>query len=380
MSCRPTSPGSPSATSSPASGSGATPSGSPAGPTTDLFGQALAPASPSATPARVASSTMLATYGRLGSGSSASASLSLALASRLQARTRSLGSTMFRLTWKARVTPSGRSIPALRASERPISDSACSSLPRGEPAWPTPTTHDVKGRDSKRYGEDGIQPGRSQALMDAVSLVVGWSTPSARDWEDSPGMSETGTNPDGSERTRLDQLPRQAALVVSPRATPRAEDSESTGAHRGVPDTLTSQWRLVSATPAGWPTPNTPSGGRSVDHVTDWTSGTVGYHNGRKVQVDLQAVARLASARPTPTRQDSASSGVSEYPPSATHHAGTTLTDAARLTDSGPMPSGSPAETAKPGQLNPAMSRWLMGLPPCWDECAPDPKALWRKK
>jgi hypothetical protein len=39
-----------------------------------------------------------------------------------------------------------------------------------------------------------------------------WSTASARDWKDSPGMATVGQNPDGSIRFRTDQLPRQAAL------------------------------------------------------------------------------------------------------------------------------------------------------------------------
>ena len=59
-------------------------------------------------PADVKAPRTLAISGPLGSGSFASAALTEFLASKLRARSRMVGSTIYPQTWKARTTPSGR--------------------------------------------------------------------------------------------------------------------------------------------------------------------------------------------------------------------------------------------------------------------------------
>ena len=120
------------ATSLPASASGPTLCDKPDGQTTGPSGPAHVLANLSAWQAKKKGLLTSGICGQHGSTSSASADLRSSLESKLRARTASVGSTLYKLTWKERVTPQQRLICALRASVRRTSDSVYTS-------WPTPT-------------------------------------------------------------------------------------------------------------------------------------------------------------------------------------------------------------------------------------------------
>ena len=143
-----------SATSSQESEFGALHCATPDGPMIDLFGQAPVRASLSARQAQELGLLTSGTYGLQCSTSSSSASLQQSLESKLRAKTQSLGSTLYKLTWKPWVTPSGRSRFRLRASVLRTSET-------GFIGWPTPRAKEsteqletLSKRAQKNYGRN----------------------------------------------------------------------------------------------------------------------------------------------------------------------------------------------------------------------------------
>lgn len=164
------------------------------GPIVDLFGQEVVHADRSRPSANWNGSLTSGTFGRLGFISSASESLQSSLESRLRQRLN--GSDLCEVTWKRWDTPWGQRRSKPRARVRSTSE-----IDIG--LWPTATSTDAKGNAQARgVGAAAAHPKRGTTLAGAAL----WSTASARDWKDTPGMAIQG--PDG--RTRLDQLPRQA--------------------------------------------------------------------------------------------------------------------------------------------------------------------------
>lgn len=313
--------GTPSATSSPVSEYGLSLSGKPGGQMTDRCGPEAVRASLSPAQASKLGLLTSGTYGRTSSISSNSADLQRCLESRLQARLRTRGSTLYKLTWKEWVTPSGVSRFRLRAS-----------VPRTSATGPS-----------------------------------GWVTPTTRDWKDTG--ADIKPRPD-TGKDRFDQLPRQANLAGWP--TSRAADGDKNvrtleGSLREIERKGTPQDLSMGAALAGWPTTTCSDSLRHPSQDFQTKNHTLNH-------------SAILSGWQTPTVDGFRKRGGSRSHELGNQELVKNLDQPARLTVSGDLLIGSSAGMESGGQLNPDHSRWLMGLPPAWCGCAPTETRSTRKR
>lgn len=224
----------------------------------------------------------------------------------------------------------GQSIYALRASVRRTSGNDCGYLQ----SWPTPCS------------QDGPNGGPAQGVdrLPGAAALAAWPTPTKSNGDGgqiAKDCSPTGRRSDGSKATvSLNQIAQLTGWT-----TPTTRDWKDSGAdikpRDGERDRFDQMPRQANL--AGWATPLTNHANGTPEAFLERKRNAVAKGSKMGVAISDLNMQVQAWANDSP----------------------------ARLTASGILLTGSFAVMESGGQLNPAHSRWLMGLPPEWDDCAP---------
>ena len=192
-------------------------------------------------------------------------------------------------------------------SVRPTGESASGS-------WATPVAQPANGtpEDFLRRKRESVARGNTMGIcLSDLNMQV--QVAERKDWQ-------TPTSADGGSKSRGGKRKGELLLGGQVKAwpTPRSEDSEQTGAHRGTPDTLTSAARQ-------WPTPNASlaDGGHGVKNCSE----TGRKPDGSKASVDLSDMVKREW--PTPNSMDAERGAESRATKKARNSGGVNLREAA---------------------------------------------------
>ena len=202
----------------------------------------------------------------------------------------------------------------------------------GSSSWPTP----MAGTPA----QNGNSAAGNNDSSRKTVMLASWPTAAARDWKDGH-----------EQNVPTNALLGRVAWLAGWPTTTASLAHKGVRSHEGaIREAMRSKGPDLAAVVslAGWPTTTTEA-------------NTHCYGPNKTIQLKTYGAARLVDW-------------------SDTWPAGTKANLEGFSLVSGPMPSGSPAATASGGQLNPAHSRWLMGLPQGWDDCAPTETPSTRKR
>lgn len=300
------------------------------GLTTDLFGQEAAPASHSVQPVTIRARKTKGTCGHISTASLASANLTKSLVNRLKGRLSTDGSMIYKQTWKEKVTPSGIVYWEHTARQRKpgMSVFKFSGLSK-------------TSLEKELVMNSGNGGSIAVTMRDLIALVE--HRISGKDFTGLPTpTSSTGGSNNNSkavlERGHGMNLEGAAVLMGGwPSASARDWKDSSGMATTGINPDGSVRNRLDQlprvAAVAGWATPN--------------TLDTLPARSSEAIERQF-SIARKGRTAPANLREQ-------VHP---------------ELYPSGAIQTGSTSWTTSTGQLNPALSRWLMGYREEWDIAA----------